>query len=137
MVLANSNTAPTDAVARAALDPALGVRPDHGAATAGVDPAHLSALLPPVVGPVAAALAESGTEAAVVAYGRLASAEPATIDLDDERFVDGVWGRSNCTAPTWSGPSFGCGPLSPQAWTMMGWAHTAMMDSARGRLALS
>ena len=21
-------------------------------------------------------------------------------------------GRSSCTAPTWSGPSFGCGPLS-------------------------
>jgi hypothetical protein len=37
-------------------------------------------------------LAESGTEAAVAAYGRLASAQPATVDLDDERFVNGVWG---------------------------------------------
>ena len=62
------------------------------AADRGVDPVHLGALLPPVVGPVAAALAESGTEAAVAAYGRLASAQPATVDLDDERFVNGVWG---------------------------------------------
>jgi hypothetical protein len=98
VVLANSNTAPTDAVARAALDVALGVRPDHGSPAAGEDPAHLTALLPPAVGPVAAALVESGTEAAVAAYGRLASAQPATVDLDDERFVDGVWGRDRAAS---------------------------------------
>jgi CubicO group peptidase (beta-lactamase class C family) len=127
VVLANSNTAPTDAVARAALDLAFGVRLDYGPPTVGVDPAHLSALLPPVVGPIAAALAESGTEAAVAAYGRLASAEPATVDLDDERFVDGVWGaielhRTDLVWPLlrlWTTVR----PESPQAWTMMGWAH--------------
>ena len=76
---------------------------------------------------MAAALAESGTEAAVAAFGRLASAQPATVDLDDERFVDGVWGaielhRTDLVWPLlrlWTTVR----PESPQAWTMTGWAH--------------
>jgi hypothetical protein len=122
VVQANSNTAPTDAVARAALDLALGVRPDQGSPPAGKDSAHLSALLPPVVGKVAAVLTQSGTEAAVAAWGRLASAQRATVDLDDERFVDGVWGaielhRTDLVWPLlrlWTTVR----PESSQAWTM-------------------
>ena len=127
VVLANSNTAPVDALVREVLDRALRVAGDQKPATGGLATADLSTLPPPGVGPVAAALAESGIEAAVAAYDRLTRADPATVDLDDERFADAVWGaielhRTDLVWPLlqlW----ITLRPQSPRAWTMSGWAH--------------
>jgi CubicO group peptidase (beta-lactamase class C family) len=126
-VLANSNTAPIDAVVRAVLDRALGVATDQEPPTGEGGAADLSTLPPPGVGAVAAALAESGMEAAAAAYDRLTRAEPAMVDLDDERFADAVWGaielhRTDLVWPLlrlW----ITLRPQSPRAWTMTGWAH--------------
>lgn len=125
VVLANSNTAPISAVVRAALDLALGVPDD--APPDRDDAPRLEALLPPVVGPLAAALAELGPDAASRAYRRLASAEPAAADLDDDGFEDAVWGaielhRTDLVWPLlrlWTDLR----PESSRAWTMSGWAH--------------
>jgi hypothetical protein len=54
--------------------------------------AAMRALLPPVVGPIAETLTTSGPDAAKAAFHRLATVEPAEFDLDDEGFVDTVWG---------------------------------------------
>ena len=127
VVLANSNTAPIDALVRAVLDCALEVAGDQEPPTGGPGAADLSTLPPPGVGPVAAALAESGIEAAVATYDQLTRADPATVDLDDERFTDAVWGaielhRTDLVWPLlqlW----ITLRPRSPRAWTMTGWAH--------------
>jgi CubicO group peptidase (beta-lactamase class C family) len=132
VVLANSNTVPTSAIAAAALDIALadpspsavpGVSPDE----LGEGVAALRTLLPPVVGPVAEALATSGPQAAEAAFHRLAASEPPEFSLDDQGFVDAVWGaielhRTSMVWPllrVWTAVR----PDSSAAWTMTGWAH--------------
>ena len=96
VVLANSNTVPTSAIAGAALDIALS---DAGSAVSGTTPdelgpgvAAMRAIRPPVVGPVAETLTRSGPETAAAVFHRLAAADPAEFDLDDEGFVHAVWG---------------------------------------------
>ena len=87
----------------------------------------LRALLPPVVGPVAETLARSGPDAAAAAFHRLAAAEPAEYDLDDDEFEKAVWGaielhRTSLVWPllrVWTALR----PGSSAAWTMTGWAH--------------
>ena len=119
VVLANSNTVPTGAVAAAALEIAL--------ADVGEGVAALRAFLPPVVGPVAATLTTSGPDAARAEFHRLAAVEPAELDLDDEGFTDAVWGaielhRTSLVWPllrVWTEVR----PDSSAAWTMTGWAH--------------
>jgi CubicO group peptidase (beta-lactamase class C family) len=145
VVLANSNTVPTSAIATAALDIALadvplslisGVTP--GALDEGV--AAMRALLPSVVGPVAETLTTSGPDAAEAAFHRLAAVEPAEFDLDDEGFIDAVWGaielhRTRLVWPllrVWTDLR----PCSSAAWTMTGWAHQVdgHLDLARSLL---
>jgi hypothetical protein len=141
VVLACSNTVPTGAIASAALDLALcdgphaEVRDD---ALAGV--AALRDLLPPVAGPVARVLAESGQDAAVSAYERLVSAAAPAVDLDDDGFENAVWGaielhRTDLVRPLldlWLRLS----PGSSTPWTMSGWAHLVDGDAVRGRAQL-
>jgi hypothetical protein len=129
VVLANSNTVPASAIAAAALDIALatsvisGVGPEE----LGEGVAAIRASLPPVVSPVAEALTTSGPDAAVATFHRLAAAEPAEFDLDDEGFMDAVWGaielhRTSMVWPllrVWTALR----PDSSAAWTMTGWAH--------------
>jgi CubicO group peptidase (beta-lactamase class C family) len=132
VMLANSNTVPTGPIGAAALDIALadgapsvvpGVTPEES----GEGLAAMRALLPPVVGPVAEALTSSGPDAAKAAFHRLAAVEPAQFDLDDEGFVDAVWGaielhRTGLVWPllrVWTELR----PDSSAAWTMSGWAH--------------
>ena len=132
VVLANSNTMSTSTIGAAALDIALTDVPP--AMDGGVPPeasgeglAALSAWLPPVVAPVAETLATSGPDAAQAAFHRLAAAEPTTVDLDDEGFIDAVWGaielhRASLVWPllrVWTEVR----PDSSAAWTMTGWAH--------------
>ena len=132
VVLANSNTVPTSAIAAAALEIVLTDVPVS--VTSGVTPedlgegvTELSALLPPVVGPVAEVLATSGPDAAAAAFHRLAAVEPAEFDLDDEGFDAAVWGaielhRTSLVWPllqVWTALR----PDSSAAWTMSGWAH--------------
>jgi len=145
VVLANSNTVPTLTVAAAALDIALadvplsvisGETPDQ----VGEGVAAMRALLPPVVGPVARTLTTSGPDAAKAAFHRLATVVPAEFDLDDEGFVDAVWGaielhRTSLVWPllrVWTDLR----PDSSAAWTMTGWAHLVdgHFDLARGLL---
>lgn len=98
VVLANSNTIPTWAIASAALDLAL-AGPDDPAE--GV--AALTTLLPPGVGRVAETLAVSGPAAAAEHFQRLASAEPSEADLDDDEIEKAVWGAIELhrTAMVW------------------------------------
>ena len=132
VVLANSNTVPTGAVARAALDIALADVPLSGSSGGtqeepGEGVAEMGALLPPVVGPVAEILATSGPDAARAAFARLAAVEPPEFDLDDEGFDAAVWGaielhRTSLVWPllrVWTELR----PDSSIAWTMTGWAH--------------
>ena len=145
VVLANSNTVPTSAITAAALDIAL---PDPALSViSGVTPEELGegvaamrALLPSVVGPVAETLATSGPDAAAAAFHRLAAAEPAEFDLDDDRFIGAVWGsielhRTSLVWPllrVWTALR----PDSSAAWTMTGWAHQVdgHLDLARSLL---
>jgi CubicO group peptidase (beta-lactamase class C family) len=132
VVLANSNTVPTWTIAAAALDLALtdpapsaipGTTPDEP----GEGLTALRAMLPSVVRPVAETLARSGPDAARATYHRLATAEPAGYELDDEGFEDAVWGaielhRTGLVWPLlrlWTEVR----PESSAAWTMTGWAH--------------
>jgi CubicO group peptidase (beta-lactamase class C family) len=145
VVLANSNTVPTSAIIAAALDIALadpalsvisGVTPEE----LGEGVAAMRALLPPVVGPVAETLATSGPNAAAAAFHRLAAAEPAEFDLDDDGFIGAVWGaielhRTSLVWPllrVWTALR----PDSSAAWTMTGWAHQVdgHLDLARSLL---
>jgi hypothetical protein len=120
VVLANSNMAPAEMIASAAVDVALEAAPGDGLE-------EMRAILPPVVGPVAKALAASGADAAMAAYGRLVAADPAECDLDDSWFADAVWGaielhRTGMVWPllrVWTTVR----PESSMAWTMTGWAH--------------
>jgi CubicO group peptidase (beta-lactamase class C family) len=145
VVLANSNTAPTWAIAAAALDLAL---TDPGpSATSSATPdesgeglAALRAMLPPVVGRVAETLSTSGPDAARAEFHRLVAVEPAEFDLDDDGFEDAVWGaielhRTSMVWPLlrlWTEVR----PDSSTAWTMTGWAHQVDgdVDLARGLL---
>lgn len=141
VVLANSNAVPTSALAAAALDIALADRPP-GAEPAGsrAGLASLRALLPWVAGPVSEVLAADGPDAAVAAYHRLAAGDPVAFDLDDEGFVDAVWGaielhRTHLVWPLldlWTRLR----PDSSAAWTMTGWAHLVdgKLDLASSRL---
>ncbi|MDQ0373515.1 serine hydrolase domain-containing protein [Cellulomonas humilata] len=127
VALANSNTAPTGAVVRAALDLALDL-PLHTA-----DDLRLDALLPPITVPLGRALVESGADAAVDAYHRLTTTVPALVDVDDDRFVDGVWGAIELHRPDLVRPLLGLWttvrPGSSRAWAMTGWAHLVDGDT--------
>jgi hypothetical protein len=132
VVLANSNTVPASPIAKAALDIALaevplsvisGVTPEE----AGEGVTAMRALVPPVVGRVAETLTTSGPDAAVAAFHRLAAAEPAEFDLDDDGFEDAVWGAIELHRTTLVWPLLrvwtALRPDSSAAWTMTGWAH--------------
>lgn len=145
VVLANSNTVRTSAIAAAALDIVLAEVPPSVAC--GVTPeewgegvAAMRSLLPPIVGPVAETLTTSGPGAAEAAFHRLAAVEPAEFDLDDGGFVNAVWGaielhRTSLVWPllrVWTALR----PDSSAAWTMIGWAHQVdgQLDVARSLL---
>ena len=141
VVLANSNTLPTGYVAGAALEAALAdVLPPGSSDDPGYGVDAFRAQLPPVVVPVAEALGSSGAEAARATYSRLAALDPPQHDLDDEVFVDAVWGaielhRTSLVWPLlrlWTELR----PESSAAWTMSGWAHQVdgQLDLARGLL---
>ncbi|HEX6151737.1 serine hydrolase [Nocardioides sp.] len=132
VVLANSNTGHTGSIAAAALDilftdlplSALSeVAPDEP----GEGVAQLRTLLPPITRPLADAITTAGAAAAHDTFHRLATVEPATFDLDDEVFIDAVWGAIELhhTAAVW--PLLRVWtelrPDSSDAWTMTGWAH--------------
>ena len=132
VVLANSNTVPTGAIVEATLDivladPATSTISAVTLEDLGEGVAAMRALLPPVVGPVAEALATSGPDAAAAVFQELAKAEPAEYDLDDDEFEKAVWGaielhRTSLVWPllrVWTALR----PNSSVAWTMTGWAH--------------
>jgi CubicO group peptidase (beta-lactamase class C family) len=145
VVLANSNTAHVWTVAKAALDVALAdVRrskvPVEPPEVPGEGETALRSLLLPVVGPVAETLARSGPVAATSVFHRLAAVEPPEHDLDDDGFVDAVWGaielhRTDLVWPIlrlW----IELRPESSDTWTMSGWAHQVDgdLDQARAHL---
>lgn len=145
VVLANSNTVPTSHFAAAALDLALADPTRSGAAGGsaaepGEGVAAMRAMLPPVVGPVARTLVASGPDAAAAAFHRLAAAEPADHDLDDEEFTKAVWGAIELHRTSLAWPLLrvwtGVRPDSSAAWTMTGWAHQVdgRLDLARSLL---
>jgi CubicO group peptidase (beta-lactamase class C family) len=142
VVLANSNTVPTSALAAAALDIALAdvtlsTTSDVTPEELGEGVATLRALLPPVVGPVAQTLTTSGPDAAKAAFHRLAAVEPAEFDLDDKGFIDAVWGaielhRTSLVWPllrVWTELR----PDSSAAWTVTGCAHQVDGQPDRAR----
>lgn len=131
VVLANSNTVHTWTLAKAALDIALADVPvsvvsDGAPEELGEGVAAVRALLPPVVGPVAETLATSGPDAAQAAFRRLAALSPPAHDLDDDGFVDAVWGAIELHRTGLAWPILrlwtGLRPESSDAWTMTGWA---------------
>jgi CubicO group peptidase (beta-lactamase class C family) len=131
VVLANSNTVPASAIAAAALDVALADVPAHdvsgGAPESEKGVAAIRGLLPPVVGAVAETLATSGPGAAAAVFHRLAGAEPAEFDLDDDGFIDAVWGAIELHRTSMVWPLLrlwiDLRPDSSAACTMAGWAH--------------
>jgi CubicO group peptidase (beta-lactamase class C family) len=142
VVLANSNTVPTSAIASAALDIALADPADPAMSGVtrekqGGGVAAMQALLPPVVGPVAETLTASGPAAAAAAFDRLAAIEPPEFDVDDDGFIDAVWGAIELHRTTIVWPLLrlwtGLRPDSSAAWTMTGWAHQVdgRLDPAR------
>ncbi len=134
VVLANSNTVPASAITAAALDVALADVSLAGAADGVV---RLRSLRRSVAGPVAEALATSGLHEASAVYRRLVALDPPRHDLDDEGFVDVVWGaielhRTDLAWPVlrlWTRLR----PDSSAAWQMTGWAH--QVDGHLGRAA--
>ncbi len=145
VVLANSNTVPTGSVAAAALDLALAdpTPPAHSAVTPeglGGGVAAMRALLPPVVCPVAETLTTSGPDTAAETFHRLAAAEPVEFDLDDEGFIDAVWGAIELHRTSMVWPLLRLWtelrPDSSDAWAMSGWAHQVDgdLDLARSLL---
>jgi hypothetical protein len=100
----------------------------------------LRSLLPSGVAAVARTLADSGPGPAAAELRRLAAADPPTLDVDDEVFVDAVWGaielhRTDLVRPLlqlWTDQR----PDSSPAWTMTGWAHQVDGDHERGRALL-
>jgi CubicO group peptidase (beta-lactamase class C family) len=133
VVLANSNTIPASAVAKAALDLALTGQPGEGAEALRVSRRS-------IVGPVAEALTTSGPEAAEAAYDRLAALDPAPYDLDDEGFEDAVWGAIELHRTELAWPVLrlwtALRPESSVAWTMTGWAHQVDGDPDLARTLL-
>jgi Flp pilus assembly protein TadD len=133
VVLANSNTVPASAVAKAALDLALTGQPGEGAEALRVSRRS-------IVGPVAEALTTSGPEAAEAAYDRLAALDPAAYDLDDEGFEDAVWGAIELHRTELAWPVLrlwtALRPESSVAWTMTGWAHQVDGDPDLARTLL-
>jgi hypothetical protein len=89
--------------------------------------AALGDLLPSVVCPVAEALSRSGPVSAAAAFHRLAAAEPAELDLDDEGIFVAVWGAIELHRTSMVWPLLRLWtelrPDSSAAWTMTGWAH--------------
>ena len=77
--------------------------------------------------PVTGTLGTSGPEAAAAEFYRLASAEPAAYDVDDEVFEDAVWGAIELHRTSMVWPLLRLWtqlrPESSTAWTMSGWAH--------------
>ena len=145
VVLANSNTVPTSAIAAAALDialadPALSVSSGVTPEQFGEGVAALHALRPSVVGPVAQTLNTSGPDAAMATFHRLAAAEPAEYDVDDEGFLDALWGAIELHRTSLAWPLLrawaALRPDSSAAWTMTGWAHQVdgNVDLARNHL---
>ena len=145
VVLANSNTVPTWNIAAAALDLALTTPASqiHSAVTPeepGFGVAILRALLPPGVGLVAETLTKAGPDAAAKVFHRLAAAEPAEFDLDDDEFEKAVWGaielhRTSVVWPLlrlWTDLR----PESSTAWTMTGWAYQVDGQDERARVGL-
>jgi CubicO group peptidase (beta-lactamase class C family) len=132
VVLANSNTVPTGAIARAALDIVL-AGPDDP--SEGV--ADLRAQLPSGVRPVAETLAASGPDAAAELFHRLAVADPPELDLEDDMLENAVWGAIELhrTAMVWPLLRLWTTvrPDSSVAWTMTGWAHQVDGDTDRAR----
>ena len=133
-VLANANTVPVSGIARAALDVALGTDPAEGVTA-------LRALLPSGVADVARTLSASGPDAAAAELRRLAAADPPNLDVDDELFVDAVWGAIELHRPDLVRPLLrlwtGQRPGSSPAWTMAGWAHLVDGDHDRARALLT
>lgn len=129
VVLGNSNTVPTSAITTAALDLVLD-EPGEGLAA-------LRARLPSVVGPVAEAVTSSGEAGAVAVLQRLAGAEPAAYDVDDDEFEKAVWGAIELHRTTTVWPLLrvwtAVRPDSSTAWTMTGWAHQVDGDPDSAR----
>ena len=128
VVLANSNTVPTSTLAAAALDVVLAVGDGRPRTP-----------LPPVVGPVGEVLATSGPGAARDEFHRLTTLDPAAFDLDDEVFVDAVWGAIELHRTSMVWPLLDLWtelrPDSSAACTMTGWAHRVDGDlGSAGRL---
>ncbi len=132
VVLANSNTLPTGSIAAAALDVVLSDVPL--AALQSAEPqelgdgfVQLDSLLPPVTRPLADALATTGAADAREIFHRLAEEGPARYDLDDEVFIDAVWGAIELHHTELVWPLLrlwtDLRPDSSDAWTMTGWAH--------------
>ena len=113
-VLTNCNTAPLLTLTRAALDVLLGREP-------------AAAPVPPVTVPLAPLLVQARMSTAAELYQRLAEADPRTVDVDEARFEDAVWGliemhRTDLARPLldlWRRVQ----PESSGAWFMTGWAH--------------
>jgi CubicO group peptidase (beta-lactamase class C family) len=131
-VLANSNTVPTGSIAAAALDVVLSDVPLSSWGDAAPDElgdgfVELHSLLPPVTRPVAEALTTHGAAYARETFGRLAGEEPVRFDLDDEVFIDAVWGAIELHHTELVWPLLrvwtDLRPDSSDAWTMTGWAH--------------
>ncbi len=132
VVLANSNTVPTGSIAAAALDVVLSDVPLAGLGDAAPDElgdgfVELQSLLPPVTRPLAETLATTGAADARDAFRRLAEEEPVRFDLDDEVFIDAVWGAIELHHTELVWPLLrlwtDLRPDSSDAWTMTGWAH--------------
>jgi CubicO group peptidase (beta-lactamase class C family) len=132
VVLANSNTVPTGAIARAALDIALAGSDDPAEGITA-----LTSLLPPAVGRLAETLAASGADAAAELFHRLSAVDPPEVDLDDDELEKAVWGaielhRTSMVWPLlrlWTTVR----PDSSVAWTMAGWAHQVDGDPEGAR----
>lgn len=141
VVLSNSNTLPTSAIAAAALDAALGHPEDRDPASAagasGDGLATLRALRRALAGPVAEVVAARGHDAAVAVCQQLAAADSPAFNVDDEGFEDAVWGaielhRTDLVWPllrVWTTAR----PESATAWTMAGWAHQVDGDTELAR----
>lgn len=146
VVLANSNTVPTSAVAAAALDVLLSedLRQQETSRCCGELGEGLAAVrssLRTIAGRVAEVLADSGAAAARAEFHRSAAMKPAQLDLDDEGFVDAVWGaielhRTDIVWPLlrlWAEVR----PEASAAWAMTGWAHLVDGQAGTAREALS
>ena len=129
VVLANSNTAPTGAVARAVLDLVLDLPPARGRPRRAPATDHRAA------GAGARRVRRRGRRRRLPAGST--STLPARVDLDDDRFVDAVWGAIELHRPDLVRPLLDVWttvrPDSSQAWAMTGWAH--LVDGDTGRAA--